>query len=76
MELLFHGRVLCVPYTLVLDIVGQILLHDEMAWVVVGILVSVVVAQLLHQLGWSVAQGQGHRQVARLPYELQCAVDA
>ena len=41
-----------------------------------GILVAVVIAEVGHELGGRVAQMERHGQVARLPDEGQCGVDA
>ena len=45
----FRGRVLCVPEPSVLQFVGHILLIDKIARIIVSILISVMVAKLLHQ---------------------------
>ena len=46
-----------------------------MSRIVVCVLIVVAIAQLFHQLGRSIAQVQGDRQVTRLPDKFQCIVD-
>ena len=46
-----------------------------MVLIVVGILVAVAVAELLHQLGRGIAQMQRHRQIARLLHKAEGTVD-
>ena len=48
------------------ELLGHVLLVDEVAGVVVGITVILAVAQLFHQPGGRVAQVQRHGGVARL----------
>lgn len=74
--MLLLGRVeLWLPDTAVFQFVGQELLLDEVAGVVVGVLVLLAVAQLLHQLGGRIAQVQGDGEVARFAYQFQGIVD-
>ena len=55
-ELLFSWVVLSMPEALADETVGQILLRTEVTLIVVGILIAIAVANVLHQLGGSVAQ--------------------
>ena len=48
----------------VLQPIGQVLLCDEMVGIVVGIEISVVIVQLLHQFRGRIAQVQGHGQIS------------
>ena len=60
---------------MVFQVVGQELLADKVAGIVVGIFIVVAVAKLFHQLGGGVAQVQGDGQVACLPHQGEGIVD-
>ena len=55
-HLVLGGIVLWVPQLRVMEFLGHVLLVDEMTRVVMGILVVLAIAQLLHQPRGSVAQ--------------------
>ena len=63
-HLLLARRVLCVPQAFALQTVGHVLLRYEVARIVVGVFVAVVVAEVGHQFRRRVAQVQRHGTVA------------
>ena len=65
-----------VPEARGLQVVGHVLLNDEMAGEVVAVLISVAIAQLLHQRRGGVAQMERNGKVARLADQSQRGVDA
>ena len=71
----FRCILLWMPDAVVFQFVGQELLADEVARIVVGILVVFALAQLLHQFGGGIAQLNGNRQVAGLADQFQGIVD-
>ena len=58
-----------------MEFLGHILLVDEVSREIVGILVILAVAQLLHQAGGGVAQVERHGGVARLVYQGEGVID-
>lgn len=64
------------PQLLARQFVGQILLGDIMAGIVMRIEVAVVITQVSHQFGGSVAQVQRHGLVAGAAHEVERTVDA
>ena len=73
--LLFGGIVLRMPDAAVFQVVGQELLADEIAGIVVGVFIVAAVTELFHQFGGGVAQVQGNGQVACLPHQFEGVVD-
>lgn len=63
------------PEAEIRDGIGQELLADEVAGVVVSVKVALAVAHLFHQRGRRVAQMQGYGQVAAVADLLQCRID-
>ena len=72
---LFGGIILRVPDAAVFQIVGQELLADEVAGIIMGIFIVVAVAELFHQLGRGVSQMQGDGQVTCLSHQFEGIVD-
>ena len=62
------------PEMLVLGTIRKVLLVDEIAIEVVGVLVAFMVTELLHEFGGCVSQMQWHRQVSTLPHKLQSVI--
>ena len=54
------------PYPGVLQFIGQELLYDEVAGIIVCVLIPIAIAQLRHQFARCIAQMQWNRLVARL----------
>lgn len=67
--LFLHRRMLRMPDALPLHSVGHILLCREMPGIVVGVLVTVVIAKLRHKSRGCIAKMQGYGLVARLPHK-------
>ena len=60
------GGVLGMPNLRVVEFFRHILLEDKVSGEIVGILIVLPIAQLLHQFGGCIAQMQWHRGIARL----------
>jgi hypothetical protein len=58
------------------DTVRKKLRLDEIAIIAMGILVVLAIVELLHELGRSIAQVEGHRQVTCLAYLLRGCLDS
>ena len=66
---------LAVPNAFVDKFIGQILLRGKVAWIVMRILIAVVIAQFLHQLRGSVADGQWYRLITRLAHQREGCIN-
>ena len=66
---------LAVPQPFAGEGIGHVLLFGEVAGIVVGVFVSVVIAQFFHQLRGSIADGQWHGLVARPADEVNSSID-
>ena len=69
-QLVLLRVVLTMPQPFVGKGIGQILLRYEVAGVIMGVFISIMIAKVFHQLGWCIAQMQRHWLVAGAPYKL------